>query len=149
LAFSTNCKKQINVLFIAELSCVAAIKMSLAFLFSTHSKWQMAFNVDKCHLLSSHQEAEASAHHLLAPWGPRSMIMRCNKYPAPSTSAWKYLRPCTGGNTSRQLLRPRADRSCAFACRNLKGCPTQVQVYCYKALLRPVLAYASAVWDPH
>ena len=32
---------------------------------------------------------------------------------------------------------------------SLKGCPATVHSQCYKSLVRPVLEYSSAVWDPH
>ena len=33
--------------------------------------------------------------------------------------------------------------------RNLSGCPQNVKETAYKGLVRPVLEYASSVWDPH
>ena len=33
--------------------------------------------------------------------------------------------------------------------RNLSSCPQKVKMLAYKALIRPILEYASAVWDPH
>ena len=32
--------------------------------------------------------------------------------------------------------------------RNLKGCPTSIQVHAYKTIVRPILEYASIIWDP-
>jgi hypothetical protein len=42
----------------------------------------------------------------------------------------------------------KANQTSAFVYRKLKGCPTTVQSRCFKGLLRPVLEYASLVWDP-
>ena len=33
--------------------------------------------------------------------------------------------------------------------RNLSSCPQEVKMLAYKGLIRPILEYASAVWDPH
>ena len=33
--------------------------------------------------------------------------------------------------------------------RNLSSCPQDVKMMAYKGLVRPILEYASAVWDPH
>ena len=33
--------------------------------------------------------------------------------------------------------------------RNLSSCPQEVKMMAYKGLVRPILEYASAVWDPH
>ena len=37
----------------------------------------------------------------------------------------------------------------AFAYRNLKTYQLAVQTHCYNGLMRPVLEYASVVWDPN
>ena len=37
----------------------------------------------------------------------------------------------------------------AFLQRNLAGTPRQIKTECFKTLLRPILEYASTVWDPH
>ena len=43
----------------------------------------------------------------------------------------------------------KANKTSAFVHRNLKGCPKNTQTQCYKTLVRPVLEYASVIWDPH
>lgn len=105
-------------------------------------KWQMAFNVDKCHLLSVTKKRK----RVPTTYSLHGQALQ----QVPSA---KYL----GVEISESLhwgkhveaTAAKANRSCAFACRNLKGCPTQVQAHCYKGLVRPVLDYASPVWDPH
>ena len=37
----------------------------------------------------------------------------------------------------------------ALIYRNLRQCPSTVKCNCYKSMVRPVLEYASTVWDPH
>ena len=37
----------------------------------------------------------------------------------------------------------------AFLHCNLYHCPVNTKLNCYKAMVRPVLEYASPVWDPH
>jgi len=37
----------------------------------------------------------------------------------------------------------------AFLRRNINDCPEHVKADCYKTLVRPILEYGSAVWDPH
>ena len=37
----------------------------------------------------------------------------------------------------------------AFIYRNLRHCPSTVKCNCYRSMVRPVLEYASSVWDPH
>ena len=43
----------------------------------------------------------------------------------------------------------KAYRSLGLLRRNLSGCPPSVRETAYKGLIRPVLEYASVVWDPH
>jgi len=42
-----------------------------------------------------------------------------------------------------------ANCSLAFLRRNLSSCPKDIKLQCYKSLIRPVLDYAAAAWDPH
>ena len=43
----------------------------------------------------------------------------------------------------------KANRVNEFLHRNLYHCPTAVKLNCYKAMVRPIVEYASSVWDPH
>ena len=43
----------------------------------------------------------------------------------------------------------KANKTLGLLKRNLSKCPQQVKEVAYKGLVRPVLEYASAVWDPH
>ena len=52
-------------------------------------------------------------------------------------------------DTHVQSIAAKANRDCVFIHRNLKGCSTKIQTHCYKSLARPILEYASSVWDPH
>ena len=36
-----------------------------------------------------------------------------------------------------------------FLYRNLRQCPPHIKAMCYKSMVRPILEYASSVWDPH
>ena len=42
-----------------------------------------------------------------------------------------------------------ATTSLNFLKRNLSSCPPLVKERCYKSLVRPIMEYASCVWDPH
>ena len=43
----------------------------------------------------------------------------------------------------------KANKTSAFISRNLKGCLITTQTHCFKTLVRPIVEYASSVWDPH
>ena len=43
----------------------------------------------------------------------------------------------------------KASNSLAFLRRNLASCPPDIKAQSYQTLVRPILEYASTVWDPH
>ena len=55
------------------------------------------------------------------------------------TSWWEHVRQTTA----------KATKSLGFLRRNLHSCPQHVRAQVYLTLIRPVLEYASTVWDPH
>ena len=48
-----------------------------------------------------------------------------------------------------QKVTSKANSTRAFLQRNIHQCPRETKVLCYKTLLRPVIEYASIIWDPH
>ncbi|KAJ8028441.1 hypothetical protein HOLleu_30668 [Holothuria leucospilota] len=48
-----------------------------------------------------------------------------------------------------QFICNKGNRTLGVLQRNLSFCPSDVKLTAYKGLLRPVLEYASSVWDPH
>ena len=48
-----------------------------------------------------------------------------------------------------QKVISKANSTPAFLQRNTHQCPHETKVLCYKTLLRPVIEYASIIWDPH
>ena len=52
-------------------------------------------------------------------------------------------------NSHIQQTTAKATRSVGFLRRNLRGCPSDVKAQAYTTLVRPVLEYASSVWDPY
>ena len=43
----------------------------------------------------------------------------------------------------------KANRTLGFVTRNLYSCPRHVKESAYRTLVRPLLEYSSAAWDPH
>ena len=102
----------------------------------------MGFNVAKCHILTVSRKRE-----------PVQATYTLHQQPLERVRAAKYLgvELTTDLNWGEhiQAICTKGNRTSAFVTRNLKGCPTSVQTYCYKALARPTLEYSSPVWDPH
>ena len=104
-------------------------------------KWQMKFNVDKCHLLVV--STKKTPHHTSYKLHGKDLER---------VSKAKYL----GVELNEKLtwddhiesVTKKANRTSAFIHRNLKGCPPKVKAHCYKGLVRPLMEYASPIWDP-
>jgi hypothetical protein len=105
-------------------------------------KWLMEFNVTKCHVLSVTDKQK-----------PLPPTYTLHGHTLEEVKSAKYL----GVELTSHInwknhvtnITAKANRTSAFVYRNLKGCPTSVQTHCYKGLVRPVMEYASPVWDPH
>ena len=54
---------------------------------------------------------------------------------------------CTEANITLGVC-TKANRTLDFLRRNLSSCPQDVKKTAYKGLVRPILEYASPVWDP-
>ena len=52
-------------------------------------------------------------------------------------------------NSITKMYTRKSECTRAFLQRNLAGTPRQIKTECYKTLLRPIIEYASTVWDPH
>jgi len=118
------------------------LQADLMLLEEWEKRWQMSFNAGKCLLLRvTRKQKPIEAKYIL-----HNQILECvasAKYlglEIASDLNWgKHIHNCT----------TKANRASAFAYRNIKGSPTRVQVRCYKGIVRPLMEYASTVWDPH
>ena len=52
-------------------------------------------------------------------------------------------------NTHVNNVCTKANRTLGFLRRSLSSCPQNDKKIAYKGLVRPILEYASPVWDPH
>ena len=104
--------------------------------------WQMAFHPEKCttiHITRRRQPVRADYH--------------LHGHTLESVPGGKYL----GVYISQDLswrdhinqTTAKANRSVGFLRRNLRSCPRDVKAQAYTTLVRPVLEYASTVWDPY
>ena len=133
-----------DTMLYSQISCITdanQLQEDLDKLEEWESKWQMAFNVDKCHLLSVTRKTKRI---------PTNYSLHGQQLERVSNA--KYL-----GVTINEKLNwsnhihataAKANRTAAFAYRNLKGCTPQTQATCFKTLARPIAEYASPIWDP-
>ena len=119
-----------------------ALQQDLERLQTWEATWQMEFNVSKCHVLSVTMKKKPTQpnYHL---HGQKLEQVDSAKYLGVEITSKLHW-----GKHIHQTA-AKANRTSGFICRNLKGCPTPVQSHCYKALVRPILDYASPVWDPY
>ena len=118
-----------------------ALQEDLNKLETWEERWQMSFNVDKCHQLTvTNKTKKRETSYTLH--GQTLEKVTDAKYLGVEISEklnWK---------THINSITSKANKSSAFINRNLKGCSQSVQTHCFKAITRPVLEYASSVWDP-
>ena len=106
------------------------------------STWKMEFHPQKCQLLKiTHKRNPTTYQYTI-----HNTILN-------ETDSAKYL-----GITIDNKLNwkqhysnttKKANKTLAFLRRNISNCPSHIKDKCYKTLVRPILEYGSAVWDPH
>ena len=106
------------------------------------SNWQMSFNTSKCKLLRITTKRNPITHS----YRMADDLLETVKH-----------HPYLGVELSHNLkwtnhidnITAKANQALWFIRRNLQRCPTSVKRQMYFALVRPILDYASVVWDPH
>ncbi|XP_072178279.1 uncharacterized protein [Diadema setosum] len=103
--------------------------------------WLMQFNPNKCKVL-----------HLTNKRKPLLNSYNIHGQPLANTNTAKYLGIHIQNNLSwnhhiNQVAK-KANSTSAFLQRNIHACPRKIKVLCYLTLLRPIMEYASIIWDP-
>ena len=105
-------------------------------------KWQMSFNPTKCEFLRiTNKKAPLIHSYYIAT----SLIKE--------VTSVKYLGVQIDNkltwNDHIQYITHKAAQVNGLLYRNLRQCPPHIKTVCYKSMVRPILEYASSVWDPH
>ena len=104
--------------------------------------WQMEFHPKKCQVL----HVTNKRNIIKASYNIHGHILE-------ETDSAKYLgvniHHKLSWNHHIQKVTSKANSTRAFLQRNIHQCPRETKVLCYKTLLRPVIEYASIIWDPH
>ena len=104
--------------------------------------WQMEFNVKKCYHISLTNKRAV----VMLPYYMHGQVLE-------HVTSYDYL----GVRLTSKLnwkehcdkISNKANRSLGLVKRTLKPCTPEVKERAYKALIRPLLEYASAAWNPH
>jgi len=119
-----------------------AIQRDLHALEKWASMWGMSFNATKCYVMRVSRKKT-----------PSDWIYNLNGTPLDKVETNPYL-----GLLLSQDLKPskhiqkvskKANNTLSFLRRNLKSCPKSLKETAYTSLVRSVIEYASAVWDPY
>ena len=103
--------------------------------------WMMSFNPSKCEVIRvTKKRNPITANYNIH--GQDLNFVKDGKYLGVQISeslSW---------NAHIASTAKKASNSLAFLRRNLTSCPPDVKAQSYKTLVRPILEYASTVWDP-
>jgi len=104
--------------------------------------WGMEYNPTKCNTMSV-KRGRSKLNH----------IYSLNGHPLLEVQEAKYLGITISNNlkwTSHiQNTVTKANRTLGFLHRNLRSCPKKLKAMAYLALIRPLLEYSCAAWDPY
>ena len=106
------------------------------------NKWKMTFNILKCEFLRVTNQQNPILHTYYIESSPIKEVS-CAKYLGVTIDNKLSF------NQHIQSISSKANQVNAFIYRNLRHCPSTVKCNCYKSMVRPILEYASIVWDPH
>ena len=105
-------------------------------------KWKMEFHPGKCQLLKITNKIK-----------PINTVYKIHNIPISETDSAKYLGVVIDSNLHWRYQYSNIIKKCnstlAFLKRNLSKSPNFVKDKCYKALVRPKIEYACAIWDPY
>ena len=106
--------------------------------------WQMSFNPAKCVLMRiSTKKNKKVLHTQYQLHGHTLDVYDISKYLGVT------IKVDLSWDAHVQNIVAKANRTVGFLRRNLKDCKPQVKDVAYKTMVRPILEYASPVWDPH
>ena len=106
------------------------------------SRWQMGFNVSKCHIMTVTHKTKPLQHDYTMG---EKVLGRVTHHPylgveISSDMSW---------NTHINQTVKKANKQLGLIRRNLYSCDKSTKSVAYHTLVRPILEYCHAVWDPH
>ena len=119
-----------------------ALQKDLDSLLSWAETWQMKFHPDKCFVMSITNNKHPIKHNYQILG---HSLANADTIPYLGVQLNKSLK----WNNHIENIVAKASRSLGFLRRNLYQCPEKVKEQAYIALVRPILEYSCAVWDPY
>ena len=127
---------------INDLNDTQILQKDLHTLQKWESTWKMEFHPQKCQVLRITNKSNIIKN-----------TYKIHDFPLEETNSAKYLGIVIDSKlTWKEHITSTSKKSnkvLAFLRRNLSNCPRNVKADCYKTLVRPILEYGCAVWDPH
>ena len=118
------------------------LQSDLAALETWERKWQMNFNPSKCNTMRANGSKEPPKIRDYFLHGQKLENTKSSKYLGVTiTEELKWTEHV-------DLIVAKANRSVGFLRRNFSSCTAKAKSTTYSTMVRPVLEYASSVWDP-
>ena len=118
------------------------LQQDLTSLEDWEQQWQMKVHTEKCSDADRHQQPYQEGHKLLsARTHPRSRVIE--------QVPWSQYQRRPNMEDHIKKTASKANRTVDFLRRNMGKCSKRVRNAAYVSLVRPVVEYACAAWDPH
>ena len=118
------------------------LQQDLHTVYEWSQKWQMRFNTSKCVTLRCYRVLSPSLFTYVLNDQPISCVDQHPYLGVTLTSNMSF-------SSHIQKITAKATRVLNFIKRNLYNCSKEIKSKAYLTLVRPILEYASPVWDPH
>ena len=110
---------------------------------SWEEQWQMNFNPSKCNSMTASSGKKETLKKDYYIHGQKLEYSKSSKYLGVTiTEDMRWTQHI-------DMLASKGHRSVGFLRRNFSSCSTKAKATTYTTMVRPVLEYASSVWDPH
>jgi len=127
---------------ITDQSDCTALQADKDIQFNWSNTWQIKFNPSKCHILSTgRQRNKAVPSYFLGP----NLLTNVDSYPYLGVTVSSDLR----WEKHINIIAAKATRTLNFVRRNVYYCEPDAKALAYLSLVRPLLEYAAAAWDPY
>jgi len=150
LGQNVNCKIRLfadDCILYKEISTIRdtqILQENLDSLMRWERRWQMSFNVKKCHILTISKKLKENNIY-------NDYIMHgsCLERVDSATYLGVELSSKLSWGPHISKISSKANRVLGMLRRNLKAAPPNTKALAYRSIVRPLLEYSSCVWDPH